>query len=67
MRAVQAAARLHGHGKLIGGFLAHNDAGRTLCCLTGWREVGVHEKHTCLEGRWHDVAVVEYLITENLK
>jgi phosphinothricin acetyltransferase len=67
MRAVQAAARLHGHFKLIGRFVAHNDAGRTLCRLTGWREVGVHQKHTCLEGRWHDVVVVEYLITENLK
>jgi hypothetical protein len=29
--------------------------------------VGVHEKHTLLEGRWHDVVVVEFLITENLK
>ena len=67
MRAIQSAARTHGHFKLIGRFVAHNDAGRTLCRLTGWREVGVHEKHTCLDGRWHDVAVVEYLITENLK
>jgi phosphinothricin acetyltransferase len=34
--------------------------------MNGWREVGVHEKHTLLEGRWHDVVVVEFLITENL-
>jgi len=67
MRAIQSAARAQGHFKLIGRFLAHNDAGRTLCRMTGWREVGVHEKHTCLEGRWHDVVLVEYLITENLK
>lgn len=67
MRAIQSAARTQGHFKLIGRFLAHNDAGRTLCRLTGWREVGVHEKHTALEGRWHDVVLVEYLITENLK
>ncbi|MFZ0959442.1 MAG: N-acetyltransferase family protein [Terriglobia bacterium] len=67
MRAIQAAARKEGHGKLIGRFVAHNDAGRTLCRMTGWREVGVHEKHTRLDGRWHDVVVVEYLITENLK
>ena len=67
MRATQSAACGQGHFKLIGRFLAHNDAGRTLCRLTGWREVGVHEKHTCLEGRWHDVVLVEYLITENLK
>jgi phosphinothricin acetyltransferase len=67
MRAVQAAGRKEGHHKLIGRFVAHNDAGRTLCRMTGWREVGVHEKHTCLEGRWHDVVVVEFLIAENLK
>ena len=67
MRAIQAAARQLGHRKLIGRFVAHNDAGRTLCRMTGWREVGVHQKHTRLEGRWHDVIVVEFLITENLK
>lgn len=67
MRSIQAAARKEGHHKLIGRFVAHNDAGRTLCRMTGWREVGVHEKHTLLEGQWHDVVVVEFLIPENLK
>ena len=67
MRAIQAAARQQGHHKLIGRFVAHNDAGRTLCRMTGWREVGMHQKHTLLEGRWHDVVVVEFLIAENLK
>ena len=66
MRAIQAAGRKEGHHKLIGRFVTHNEAGRTLCRLTGWREVGVHQKHTCLGGRWHDVAVVEFLIAENL-
>ena len=67
MRAIQSVGRKEGHFKLIGRFVAHNDAGRTLCRMTGWREVGVHEKHTRLDGRWHDVVVVEFLITENLK
>ena len=67
MRAVQQAARREGHFKLVGRFLAHNDASRTLCRLSGWREVGVHQKHTRLDGTWHDVVVVEYLIPENLK
>ena len=67
MRAIQSAGRKEGHHKLIGRFVAHNDAGRTLCRMTGWREVGVHQKHTRLDGRWHDVVVVEFLITENLK
>ena len=67
MRAIQAMARARGHFKLIGRFLAHNDAGRTLCRMTGWREVGTHLKHTQVEGRWHDMVVVEYLVRENLK
>lgn len=66
MRALQAAARSRGHVKIIGRFVAHNDAGRKLCRMTGWREVGVHEKHTRIDGRWHDVVIVEFLIPENL-
>jgi len=67
MRAIQAAGRNEGHHKLIGRFVANNDASRTLCRMTGWREVGVHQKHTRLDGRWHDVIVVEFLITANLE
>lgn len=67
MRALQAAARHAGHHKIIGRFVGHNDAGRTLCRMTGWREVGIHQKHTRIEGRWQDVVLVEYLIPENLK
>jgi L-amino acid N-acyltransferase YncA len=67
MRTIQSVARERGHFKLIGRFLAHNDAGRTLCRMTGWREVGIHLKHTNLGGRWHDVVLVEFLIPENLK
>lgn len=66
MRALQAAARSRGHVKIIGRFVAHNDAGRKLCRMTGWREVGVHEKHTRIDGRWHDVVIVEFLIPDNL-
>jgi phosphinothricin acetyltransferase len=66
MRALQAAARACGHRKIIGRFVAHNDAGRRLCRMTGWREVGVHLKHTRIDGCWYDVILVEYLILENL-
>jgi len=66
MRAVEARARASGHFKIIGRFLAHNEASRKLCRLGGWHEVGIHQKHTQLEGRWYDVALVEFLISENL-
>jgi phosphinothricin acetyltransferase len=67
MHAVLTLAESVGHFKLVGRFLAHNDAGRRLCRMTGWREVGVHVNHTKVGGHWHDVAVVEYLIPKNLK
>ena len=67
MLAVLSLAEAAGHFKLVGRFLAHNDAGRRLCRMTGWREVGVHKKHTRLAERWYDVVVVECLIPANLK
>jgi L-amino acid N-acyltransferase YncA len=66
MRALQGAARSCRHRKIIGRFVAHNDAGRRLCRMTGWREVGVHLQHTRIDSHWHDVVLVEYLIPENL-
>lgn len=67
MRAVQTAARACGHFKIIGRVVAYNEAGRRLCRMTGWREVGVHQKHTRIDGRWHDVVLVEFLIPDNLR
>jgi L-amino acid N-acyltransferase YncA len=67
MRATQAAARSSGHRKMIGRLVASNEAGRTLCRLSGWREVGLHHQHVRIDSRWHDVVVVEFLIPENLK
>ena len=67
MRALQSAARRAGHRKIIGRLVANNEASRTLCRMTGWREVGVHQKHARIDNRWLDVVVVEYLIPENLQ
>jgi hypothetical protein len=33
----------------------------------GFREVGIYEKHGCLDGGWRDVVIVERLIPANLK
>ena len=43
-----------------------NVASRALCRACGFREVGVYEKHGCLDGQWLDVVIVERLIPENL-
>jgi len=67
MKAMQQAAREKGYYKLIGRVMAANGPGRKLCQVTGWKEVGIHEKHGKLGGEWHDLVLVEYLIPENLK
>ncbi len=39
-----------------------NAASRALHQATGFREVGVYEKHGRLDGVWRDVVIVEYLL-----
>jgi phosphinothricin acetyltransferase len=67
MKGMQQAAREKGYHKLIGRIIAANDGARVLCKETGWKEVGIHEKHGKLGGEWHDLVLVEYPIPENLK
>ncbi|MBZ5514872.1 MAG: arsinothricin resistance N-acetyltransferase ArsN1 [Acidobacteriia bacterium] len=67
MKAMQNAAREKGYHKLIGRIMADNEPARKLCQLTGWREVGLHEKHGKLGGAWHDLVLVEFPIPENRK
>jgi L-amino acid N-acyltransferase YncA len=52
--------------KLLSRIFPFNEASRALCRKHGFREVGVYEKHACLDGRWLDVVIVERLITANL-
>ena len=67
MKAMQSVAREKGFYKIIGRIMAVNEGARKLCQLTGWKEVGVHEKHGKLGGEWHDLVLVEFLIPDNLK
>jgi L-amino acid N-acyltransferase YncA len=67
MKAMQNIAREKGYYKLVGRIMADNEPGRKLCQMTGWKEVGVHEKHGKLANAWHDLVLVEYLIAENLR
>jgi phosphinothricin acetyltransferase len=67
MKAMQGVAREKGYYKLVGRVMADNQPARKLCQLMGWKEVGVHEKHGKLGNEWHDLVLVEYLISENLK
>jgi L-amino acid N-acyltransferase YncA len=67
MKAMQNIARDKGYYKLVGRIMADNEPGRKLCQMTGWKEVGLHEKHGKLANTWHDLVLVEYLISENLR
>jgi len=55
-------ATQQGYWKLMGRIFVFNQASRTLCKELGFREVGIHEKHGKLDGKWIDVVEVERLI-----
>lgn len=51
-----------GFWKLVSRIFVENVASRALHQAAGFREVGVYEKHGQLDGIWHDVVIVEYLV-----
>jgi L-amino acid N-acyltransferase YncA len=62
LRELMGMVRGAGIRKLTSKVLVENAASRELLKSMGFREVGVHEKHGLLEGKWHDVVVVEVLL-----
>jgi len=62
MRLAQTEGARLGYRKLIGHVLSDNQESLRLCKSTGWRVVGVHEKHARHGDRLQDVTVVEYLL-----
>jgi len=61
--ALARAASGAGLHKLVGKVLRENRASRALLKASGFREVGVHRRHGQLGGAWHDVVVVERLLS----
>jgi L-amino acid N-acyltransferase YncA len=66
MRTLIEAAQEAGLWKLVARVFVENEPSRKLLLSLGFREVGVHEKHARLDGKWRDVVVVERLIPANL-
>ena len=66
LRSLVDAAVQQGYWKLMGRAFVSNTAIRALCKGLGFEEIGIHEKHGKLAGRWIDVVEMERLIPENI-
>lgn len=65
LAALLQAAEEAGFWKLTSRVFIENGPSRKLISSSGFREVGIHEKHAKLDGKWRDVIVVERLIETN--
>ena len=68
--AIQALideAGAKGFWKLVSRIFPENQASLRLLQRTGFREVGLYEKHGKLDGVWRDVVIMELLLRENLR
>jgi L-amino acid N-acyltransferase YncA len=59
------AAEQAGFWKLLSRIFPENAASRALTRSLGFREVGIYEKHGCLDGIWRDVVIVELVLPRN--
>ncbi len=66
MGALVKAAESAGIWKLTSKVFIENAPSRSLLASLGFREIGIHEKHAKLDGKWRDVVVVERIIPANL-
>lgn len=67
MRALLEEAEKAGYWKLLSRIFPENRASLALVRSLGFREVGIYEKHSRLDGIWRDVVIVERLIPANLR
>lgn len=66
MTALVDAAREAGLWKLTSRVFPENRASLNLMAWSGFKEIGVHEKHGKLDGVWRDCVIVERVLPENL-
>lgn len=65
LQALLKEAQERGFWKVLSRVFTFNRASLALCEACGFRQVGVYEKHACLDGRWIDCVIVERLFPEN--
>ena len=62
LNGLVAACEARGFWKLLSRVFVDNQASRGLVRASGFREVGIYERHARLDGQWRDVVIVEKLI-----
>ena len=56
-----------GFWKVLSRLFPENGASRALCARHGFREVGIYQRHSKLDGEWRDVLIVERLLGEAIR
>jgi phosphinothricin acetyltransferase len=64
LAALAEESERRGYYKLVGKIFTTNEPSIALVRASGWREVGLHERHGRLDGEWKNVLVVERLLGE---
>ena len=62
LEELQQAATELGYWKLVGKLFTANAASAGMVRSCGWREVGLHHRHSRLDGEWRDVLLVERVL-----
>jgi phosphinothricin acetyltransferase len=62
LEALQQRAVELDYWKLVGKLFTANAASAGMVRSCGWREVGMHHRHSRLDGEWRDVLVVERVL-----
>jgi L-amino acid N-acyltransferase YncA len=66
MAALVDTARAAGLWKLLSRVFPENQASLNLMAHSGFKAIGLHEKHGKLDGVWRDCVIVERVLPENL-
>ena len=62
LEELQRSATELGYWKLVGKLFTANEASAAMVRRCGWREVGMHHRHSSLDGEWRDVLLVERVL-----
>jgi L-amino acid N-acyltransferase YncA len=65
LEALLKEAEALGFWKVLSRIFASNHASLALCEASGFRQVGIYQRHACLDDLWVDLVIVEVLLPAN--